>query len=119
MAASIKNLAALRASPAQTRPALEFLVVSGDESLLQLVAEGVESVRGRLNCASTAATARDYIARRRVDGIVVDMKLSGALEVLGQIRASSANRSAVVFACLGSGPETQSAVQAGANFALR
>ena len=119
MAALTKNLSTLRASVAQTRPALEFLVVSGDKSLLQVVAAAVESVQGRLNCASTAETARDTIIGRRLDGIVVDMKLIGALETLGQVRASSVNRSAVVLACLGSGAETQLAVHAGANFVLR
>jgi hypothetical protein len=122
MAASIKNLAALRASAAQTRPALNFLAVSGDKLLQQIVAAAVESLQGRLNCASTAETARDIIVGCRLDGIVIDMNLSGALETLTQVRASSANRSAVVFACLGSGPEVQSAVPAGAhgaNFVLR
>lgn len=119
MAASTKNLATALASAAQGRPALEFLVVSDDVALVQSVAAAIASVQGQINCASTPAAARDFIARRRVDGIVVDMGLTGALEILGQIRASSANRSAVVFACLKSGPETQPAVQAGANFVLR
>jgi DNA-binding response OmpR family regulator len=120
MATSTKNLMALRAAAACSRPELEFLVVGDDQALVQIVAGAIESVKGRVNCASAAAVARDFVARRRVDGIIVDMRLTGALEVLVQIRgSSSANRSAVVFACLGAEPETQSAVQAGANFVLR
>src|SRR5262249_36155696 len=91
--------------------------ISDDKSLVQTIAAVVEAVEGRLNCAS-AATAREFIARQRVDGIVVDLKLAGALEMMKKVRASSANRSAVVFACLSSEPETQLAIHAGANFVL-
>ena len=122
MAASTKNLAALSTRATQARPRLEFLVVSEEKALVQTVASAVASVQGQLNCAPAMATARDFIARRRVDGIVVDMRLAGALEILGQVRVSSANRSAVVFACLGSDPEVQAAqpsILAGANFVLR
>lgn len=118
MAASTKNLAALHASATGARSTLEFLVVSDDRALVETVSAAIASVQGEFSCASAAA-ARELIARRRVDGIVVDMSLAGALEILAQVRASSANRSAVVFACLSSAPETQPAVQAGANFVLR
>src|SRR5262249_25850747 len=83
-------------APAPARPALQFLVISDDKALVQTIAAVVEAVEGRLNCAS-AATAREFIARQRVDGIVVDLKLAGALEMMKKVRASSANRSAVVF----------------------
>lgn len=117
MAVFSKNLATALAS-APARPALQFLVISDDKALVQTIAAVVEAVEGRLNCAS-AATAREFIARQRVDGIVVDLKLAGALEMMKKVRASSANRSAVVFACLSSEPETQLAIHAGANFVLR
>jgi DNA-binding response OmpR family regulator len=118
MAASPNNLASPLAADAQERPSLEFLVISDDEALFQTVAAAMAGVHGRLGCAPTVAIAHDLIARRRLDGIIVDMGLPGALDLVGQARSSSMNRSSVVFACLSSEPETQLAVRAGANFVL-
>lgn len=117
MAASPKNLPSPLASDAKERPGLEFLVISDDKALFQTVAVAMASVHGRLNCVPTTVAAHDLIARRHVDGIIVDMGLPGALDLVGRIR-SSINRSSVVFACLSSEPETQLVVHAGANFVL-
>lgn len=117
--ASRYNLVTPLASEAKERPSLEFLVISDNRGLFQSVAAAIGRVHGKLNCAPTTGTARDFIARHRVDGIVVDMALPGALELVSQVRASRANRSSVVFACLSSEPETQSVVRAGVNFMLR
>jgi DNA-binding response OmpR family regulator len=118
MAASLNNLPSPLASDAKESSRLEFLIISDNKALFQIVASAIASVHGRINCAPTTATACDFIAWRRVDGIVVDMGLPGALELLGHVRGSGANRSSVVFACLAEA-ETQPAVQAGANFVLR
>jgi DNA-binding response OmpR family regulator len=119
MAALPENLAGSLALRENERPSLEFLVISDDKALFQTVAMAVASIHGNLNCAATAATARDLTAQRRMDGIVVDMGFPGALEMLKWVRSSSVNRSSVIFACLSSEPETQLAVHAGANFVLR
>jgi len=116
--AATKNLATPFAS-APARLPLEFLVISDDKALVQTIAAAAEALQGHLNYASADTAAREFIARQRVDGIVVDMKLAGAVEMLRRVRTSSANRSAVVFACLSSEPETQPAIRAGANFVLR
>jgi DNA-binding response OmpR family regulator len=119
VAASPKYLTSPLALDENERPSLEFLVISDDQALFQTVAMAIAGVHGRLNCAATVGTARDVTAQRRMDGIVVDMSFPGALEMLKWVRSSSVNRSSVVFACLGSEPETQLAVHAGANFVLR
>jgi CheY-like chemotaxis protein len=100
------------------RTLFEFLVVSKDNGFFQSVAAGIHQVRGRLNCTPSIATARDYVAWRKVDGIVVDMSLPGALELIRRVRAASPNRFSAVFACIGASPETQVAIDAGANFVL-
>src|SRR5579864_2246559 len=62
-------------SPASNGHALEFLVVCNDSLLFSTVTEAIRAVRGRLNCAPSLVSARDYIARRKIDGIVIDMAL--------------------------------------------
>jgi DNA-binding NarL/FixJ family response regulator len=97
---------------------LEFLVVCNDQAMFKSVAAAVRLVNGRLNCAPKASTAGDYITRRKVDGIVVDMGLPGALELIRRARGEGSNRVSVVFACMGPSPESQFAIRAGANFVL-
>jgi len=96
----------------------EFLVVSSDISVFKTVAAAIRQVKGRLNCAPIAASARDYVARRKVDGIIIDMTLPGALELIGRVRGVGPNRFSVVFACMGAKPESQFAIRAGANFVM-
>jgi FixJ family two-component response regulator len=96
----------------------EFLVVCNDAAIFESVAAAVRQLNGRLNCAPKTSSAGDYIARRRVDGIVIDMRLPGALQLIHRARNSSSNRSSVIFACMGAGPEMQMALRAGANFVL-
>jgi ActR/RegA family two-component response regulator len=97
---------------------LEFLVVSNDHQVLKTVAESIHTLHGRPNCIPSVATARDYLGWRKVDGIVIDMNLPGALELIGRMRGGSPNRFTVVFACVASSVESQVAIRAGANFVL-
>src|SRR5262249_22550365 len=96
----------------------EFLVVCSDHSIFKTLATAIRQVNGRLACTPHVATARDYVGRRKVDGIVIDMSLPGAMELIGRVRGSAPNRSTVVFACMGPVPESQFAIHAGANFVL-
>lgn len=103
-------------SERRTNP--EFLVVCSDAALFKTVSAAIRLVNGRMNCAPSVAPARNYITRRKVDGIVIDMGLPGALDLITQLRRGSSNRLTVVFACMGSSPENQFAIRAGANFVL-
>ena len=109
---------AVRDEPAPAAPDHEFLVVGNESDIVESVAVAVRQVKGRLNCAPRPASAMDYIARRKIDGIVIDMRLSGALELIHRVRNSSTNRGSVIFACLAPGPEAEMAIRAGANFIL-
>src|ERR1051326_9224642 len=83
------------------------------------MAAAIHAVDGRLNCAPTCAAAADYLARRKIDGIVIDMSVSGALEFLLRVRSGNANKFSVVFACLDSARDSSAVLDAGANFILR
>jgi DNA-binding NarL/FixJ family response regulator len=107
-----------RALAPERRSNPEFLVVCGDGSLFRTVAAAIRLVNGRTNCAPSTSPAHNYIKRRKVDGIVIDMGLPGALDLIAQVRRGSSNRSTVVFACMGTSPENQFAIRAGANFVL-
>ena len=100
------------------RPLPEFLVVCGDRSVFKSLAGAIRQVNGRLNCAPSAHGAGCYLARRKVDGIVIDMKVPGALELIQRVRAASANKSSVIFACMGATTEAQFALRVGANFVM-
>ncbi len=99
------------------RPA-EFLVVCKDRPVFKAVASAIRLVNGRLNCAPSASSALEYLRRRKIDGIVIDMNLQGSLDLIRRIRTGTSNRSSVVFACMGMLPETQHAFTAGANFVI-
>lgn len=103
----------------QTAPSgFEFLVVCSDNSIFKTLAAAIHQVKGRLACTPHLMTAQDYISRRKVDGIVIDMGLPGATALIHRVRRSARNRTSVVFACMGQMPETQFAIRAGANFVL-
>jgi CheY-like chemotaxis protein len=95
----------------------EFLVVCANAAAFRPLSSAIRKVNGRLNCAPSAAGATCYIARRKADGIVVDMSLPGSLELVRRARASGAGRGAVIFA-MATGLEAQPALRAGANFVL-
>jgi CheY-like chemotaxis protein len=112
-------------SPAEPKAATEavsgpeFLVVCNDPHVFRAVAGAVRKVNGRLNCAPAVSTARDYLTRRKVDGIVLDLSLEGAMELVLKIRAASAGKPTVIFACAWNDDQTQAALRAGVNFVLR
>ncbi len=106
------------AETAGLRAELEFLVVCRDDAVFQPLAAAIHEVKGRLKCSPSAATARGYLSWRKVDGIVVDMNLPGALELIRRARGDSPNRGSAVFACMGSSADAQLAIGAGANYVL-
>ncbi len=86
-------------SASNGRYGLEFLVVCNDSSqVFHAITEAIRAVKGRLNCASNLASAQDYIARRKIDGIVIDMALPGTLDLIDRVRRGSSNKFSVIFA---------------------
>src|ERR1700680_2612891 len=98
---------------------LEFLVVCNDYSVLKAITSSIQKLQGRLNCAPSTVSAKDYIARRKIDGIIIDMNVPGALELLRTVRKGRSNKLSMVFACARSSAEAARAIQAGANSVVR
>lgn len=98
---------------------LDFLLVSNDYATLSAVTAGIKQLDGHLALVPTAEEAREFLLRRRIDGVFVDMQLHGALAMIESIRKGSSNAKAAVFACVADAKESTSTLNAGANFLLR
>ncbi|MGB8474495.1 MAG: PilZ domain-containing protein [Candidatus Acidiferrum sp.] len=98
---------------------LEFLLVSNDYETLSAVSGGVKKCKGKLGLVPTAEAARGYLMRKKIDGVFVDMRVAGTLELIEEVRKGSSNAKAAIFACVQSARETTGALNSGANFALR
>jgi AmiR/NasT family two-component response regulator len=97
---------------------LEFLVTCIDIAVYKTITSAIQRIHGAVNYTSTTATARAYIARRKIDGIFLDMALEGAPEMVQNVRRGSSNRYAVIFACAGSKQDASELLNAGVNFVL-
>jgi DNA-binding response OmpR family regulator len=98
--------------------ALEFLLVSGDYKTLSAVGEGLRRVGATFGFVPTADSAGDYIRRRRVDGIFVDLDVPSAVELIHAIRQGTSNRNSAVFACIPNVKQSPAMIVPGANFLL-
>ena len=98
---------------------LEFLLVSNDYATLTAVSGGVKKYGAKFALVPTAEEARDYLDRKKIDGVFVDMQLPGALELIAGVRKGASNAKAAIFACVESAGQSTSTLNAGANFLLR
>jgi DNA-binding response OmpR family regulator len=99
-------------------PSLEFLVVCSDAVAFPILAAAIRHVGGRLNCAPTCTAAADYLARRKIDGIILDAAIPGAMEFLDGVRISSSNKFSVLFGILEANQDAAPILEAGANIVL-
>src|SRR5260221_13853083 len=97
---------------------LEFLVTCIDIAVYKTITSAIQRIQGAVNYTSTTATARAYIARRKIDGIFLDMALEGAAELVQNVRRGCSNRYAVIFACAGAAEDAGKLLSAGVNFVL-
>jgi len=102
-----------------TVPELEFLLVSNDYATLSAVTVGLKQIGGHLAVVPTAEEAREFLLRRRIDGVFVDMQLHGAETLVEAIRKGSSNAKAAIFACVADAKQSTATLNAGANFLLR
>lgn len=98
---------------------LEFLLVSSDYAILTAVSGGMKKYGAKFGLVPTAEAAREYLERKRIDGVFVDMQIAGALELIEAIRKGSSNGKAAIFACVHSPAQATATLNAGANFVLR
>lgn len=98
---------------------LEFLLVSSDYRTLTAVSGGVKKYEAKMGLVPTSEAAREYLERKKIDGIFVDMQLAGAMQLIEAVRKGPSNSKAAIFACVQAARETTGALNAGANFVLR
>ena len=99
--------------------ALEFILVSSDYALMQVVSKGVKKFGAKFVLVLTAHEARETLNRRKIDGVFVDMEVPGALGLIESTRKGTSNSKAVIFACLVNAKESTQILAVGANFLLR
>lgn len=102
-----------------TPASFDFLLVSSDYDLLKAITIAVKQIGGKLNVVTSAATAKDYVKRRKLDGIVLDLAVPGAIDLIGAVRDGHSNRFAAIFSAVASATEAAAAISAGANHALQ
>jgi DNA-binding response OmpR family regulator len=102
-----------------TTTALDFLLVSNNYQTLTAVADGLQRIGASFDFVPTTEAGRDFIGRRKVDGIIVDLDLPGAQDLIHSIRQGLSNQNAVVFACLPGGTKSPAAAVTGATFFLQ
>jgi CheY-like chemotaxis protein len=98
---------------------LEFLLVSNDYATLTAVSGGMKKYGSKFALVPTAEAARDYLERKKIDGVFVDMKVPEALQLIEAVRKGPSNAKAAIFACVAIAGEATAALNAGANFVLR
>jgi ActR/RegA family two-component response regulator len=102
-----------------SRLSLEFMLVSNDYPTLTAVSASVKQWGAALTFAPNAESARSSIERRKIDAVIVDNELSGALKLVESIRKGASNSRAVIFVCVADSSSTTLALSAGANFVLK
>jgi DNA-binding NarL/FixJ family response regulator len=105
-------------STPESRFPWEFLIVSNQASVLKALTTAIHAASGESHHTSDTTAAMAYIARRKLDGIFVDTKLEGALNLVGTIRRGNSNRFAAVFACAGEDLDVSRLLNGGVNFVV-
>jgi CheY-like chemotaxis protein len=98
---------------------LNCLLLTSDATLLEVIRTGFSAASVELEMRADAASAIELSARRHLDGFIIDCDdVSGAPDVLTEIRGSRSNKASVVFAVVNGTTSVSTAVDAGANFVL-
>ncbi|HXE34387.1 MAG TPA: PilZ domain-containing protein [Verrucomicrobiae bacterium] len=98
---------------------LEFLLVSNDYATLTAVSGGVKKYGAKLGLVPTAEAAREYLERKKIDGVFVDMQVSGMAGLMEAVRKGTSNGKTAIFAVVQTAGQTTATLNAGANFVLR
>ncbi|HJZ83417.1 MAG TPA: PilZ domain-containing protein, partial [Pyrinomonadaceae bacterium] len=89
-----------------------------DRRMQATLAEAIQAGGGVASYASDTASALAYVSGRKLDGIFLDTRIEGALNLVGSIRRGNSNRFSIVFACAGEDQEISRLLNAGVNFVL-
>jgi len=102
----------------ESHPAWQFLLIGGDAGLYKTLTAAITAIGGEVTTASTAQAARSVVARRKLDGMFVDMHVRGALELLYNIRQRGSNRNSIVIAYADPADQGNPVLRHLANFVL-
>jgi len=78
---------------------LHLLLVSDDYATLKTVRAAAAQLGVGLACMATSEAGCDYVERRKIDGLFLDLGVSAWQQLLDTIRLGTSNRFAVTFAC--------------------
>ena len=95
---------------------LEFLAICSEYAALKTIKSAIQRLGGNLHCAPTLSAAAEFIERRKIDGIILDLALENSLDIVQSVRSGNSNRVAVVFACVEERQQAAAAISSGANF---
>ena len=96
----------------------EFLIVCRDARVQQTLVDAIHASGASAHAMSDTASALAYIAGRKLDGIFIDIRVHGALSLVGSLRRGNSNRYSAVFACAGEDEDISRLLNAGVNFVL-
>lgn len=97
--------------------ALEFLLVASESFTATAVQAALQEVGASLECSPSLDAARDLVASRKVDGVILDVDIKTALDLIARMRRSK-NARAFAFVCVKNDAEEAVALKGGANALL-
>lgn len=96
---------------------LEFLLVGSEPFTVSAVEAALSEVGVSVECAPSLDAARDLVANRKVDGVILDVDIKSALDLIARMRHSK-NARAFAFVCVKNDAEEAVALKGGANALL-
>lgn len=102
------------ATPAVT---LEFLLVASDPVTVNAVQTALSDVGVSFEYAPSLDAAQDLVTSRKVDGVILDVDIKTALDLIARMRRSK-NARAFAFVCVKNDAEEAVALKGGANALL-
>lgn len=101
-------------TPAET---LEFLLVSSESVTVSAVQTALKEIGAHVACAPTVENARELITTCKVDGVILDVDIKSALDLIARMRQSK-NARAFAFVCVKNDAEEAVALKGGATALL-
>lgn len=98
---------------------MHLLLVSNDYATLKAVRAAAGQLGADLACMATAEAGCDYVGRRKIDGIILDMEIPAWEQVLEALRLGTSNHFAVAFVCTGNRVVGKEARARGAHVVLQ
>jgi CheY-like chemotaxis protein len=97
---------------------VRLLLVSNDDQTIKLLLQLMEQSEIHVEVISTAESAIHELCRKKYDAVVIDCQNQDSLGFLRRQRATTSNRTAVVWSIVNNNDEMSEAFRAGANFVL-